>query len=251
MSRDYDEGVRGRRAASSNELVLSDGTYAFTQDTTKGNISIHTGPTVVNVTGQEYPVVFNAKERLFNEVALDQAIQRSIMVPQGSYVVLDNPAKDGNHPNERSKQAASDLRIGERVNIPGPANFSLWPRQSAQVVKGHQLRSNEYLLVRVYDEESAKENWSSAVIKLATQVPVENSEGAESGETTEVISTVTAAAPEDLSVGSQFVIRGTEVSFYIPPTGVEVVPHPKSRNYIMDAVSLERLEYCILLDEIR
>ena len=49
-------------------------------------------------------------------------------------------------------------------------------------------------------------------------------------------------------MGNLLVIRGTQVSFYIPPTGVEVVPDVDA-NYVREAVTLERLEYCILLDE--
>jgi len=48
------------------------------------------------------------------------------------------------------------------------------------------------------------------------------------------------------------VIKGTHVSFYIPPTGIEVVPErgiDGSVDYVREAVTLERLEYCILLDE--
>jgi major vault protein len=247
MSERYDP----RSARAANELVLSDGTFAYTQDTTKGNISIHTGPTVVNVTGQEFPVTH--KDGLFVEVALDKAVQRSPLVPQGYYVVLDNPAVDSGHPNERSKQSAAELRIGERVNIPGPVAFSLWPRQAAKVIKGHQLRSNEYLLVRVYDEESALENWGSAVVKLAQTQDSPNgasdSDDADEGVLSQdVLSASAADAPTDLSVGAQFVIRGTEVSFYIPPTGVEVVPDDEG-NYVRNAITLERLEYCILIDE--
>ena len=49
-------------------------------------------------------------------------------------------------------------------------------------------------------------------------------------------------------MGQLLVIKGTDVSFYIPPTGVEVVPDSKG-NYVRDAVTLETLEYCILLNE--
>ena len=43
-------------------------------------------------------------------------------------------------------------------------------------------------------------------------------------------------------------IRGTDVSFYIPPTGLGVVPDAHGRH-VRDALTLERLEYCILVDE--
>lgn len=46
------------------------------------------------------------------------------------------------------------------------------------------------------------------------------------------------------------VIKGTDIAFYIPPTGIEVIPvSGKGDNYIRDAVTLERLEYAILLNE--
>jgi major vault protein len=49
-------------------------------------------------------------------------------------------------------------------------------------------------------------------------------------------------------MGQLMLIRGTEVSFYMPPTGIEVVPD-ETNQFVRSAVTLERLEYCILLDE--
>lgn len=92
------------------------------------------------------------------------------------------------------------------------------------------MRSNQFLLVRVYDEDAAKENWSKAVIK-----------GREGDETA-----IPVTLP-DLTIGKLLVIKGTDVSFYIPPTGVEVVAD--NGSYVRDAVTLENLEYAILLDE--
>jgi major vault protein len=50
--------------------------------------------------------------------------------------------------------------------VPGPATFALWPGQAAEVVEGHHLRSNQYLLVRVYNEDEARKNWSKAVVEM-------------------------------------------------------------------------------------
>jgi len=102
-------------------------------------------------------------------------------------------------------------------------------------VRGHHLRSNQYLLVRVYNEDEARKNWGKAVVKPASA----------DGSTPEVPMT---RAPADLSVGKLFIIKGTDVSFYIPPTGVGVVPEEGS-NYVRDALTLERLEYCILVEQ--
>jgi major vault protein len=44
------------------------------------------------------------------------------------------------------------------------------------------------------------------------------------------------------------VIKGSDVSFYIPCTGVEVVKD-ENNKYVREAVTLEQLEYCCLIDE--
>ena len=55
---------------------------------------------------------------------------------------------------------------------------------------------------------------------------------------------------EEYFMGQLLVIKGTEVSFYVPPTGIEVIPlGGKGGDYARDAVTLERLEYAILKDE--
>jgi major vault protein len=244
MEEEFDSRRRAR--AGSSELVLSVGEYAYTQDTTSGVIKVHTGPTVVNVTGQEFPVTYDPLKRLFSRVALEEARQLSPLAPQGHYCVLWNPAVDDKHPSERDKQVAPDLLVGQRVNIPGPCTFSLWPQQSAQVIGGHHLRSNQYLLVRVYDEEQARQNWTSAVIKPAA--PTQAPGGDVSAQPAEPVVELAGEVPEDLSVGRLIVIRGDRVSFYIPPTGVEVVLDP-DEEYVRNALTLERLEYAILVDE--
>lgn len=218
-----------------NELVLPDGMYAFTQDTTSGVIKTHTGPLVVNITGQDNPVKFDPSTKSFKTVPLDAASQRSPLVPQGYYCVLWNPAEEGKHPDERDKSGSPALMMGQRINIPGPGTFALWPRQSANVVEGHHLRSNQYLVVRVYDEEAAKANWATSIMK-----PAHGAEGEIAG--------VVDSAPTDLIVGKLLIIQGTEVSFYIPPTGLEVV-QDEHGDYVREAVTLERMAYCILVDE--
>jgi major vault protein len=97
------------------------------------------------------------------------------------------------------------------------------------------------LLARVYNEKEARANWGEATI--ATTKTDESEEQNKS-----VVSKAALAMPEDLTVGALFIIRGTDVSFYIPPTGITVVPD-ESGTYTRDAVSLEQLEYCILVDE--
>lgn len=94
----------------------------------------------------------------------------------------------------------------------------------AQVIQGHNLRSNQYLVAKVYDADSLN----------TTKEDRDASEN------------------EPYFVNGQvLIIKGTEISFYIPPTGIEVkaINNDPNKGYVRDAVTLERLEYCILKDE--
>ncbi|MEO8698417.1 MAG: hypothetical protein ABI867_00200 [Kofleriaceae bacterium] len=218
------------------DLVLPPGSYAYMQDVTKGVVKTYSGPTVINPTAQERPVIYDAATNTFRGVTpLEDAMRISPIAPEGHYIILRNPAKANKHPDEGSAQPSAEQEIGRTIIVPGPATFALWPGQAAEVVEGHHLRSNQYLLVRVYNEDEARKNWSKAVVKPAA------SEG------DSVVAQPVSAPPPDLTVGKQLIIRGTEVSFYIPPTGIEVVRD--ADHYAREALTLERLEYAILVDE--
>jgi len=233
------------RRHTSNELVLPEGEFAYTRDTTSGVTKVRCGPAVVNAQAQDEPVVFDVDSGRFRTVQLQQAAQVNVVVPAGSYYVMRNPAENGTQPESGTTGVARGLHIGERVHTPGPGSFALWPRQYGEVIQGHQLRSNQYLLARVYDEKAAKANWKSAVIQQAAKTPVQKT-GDDEATDDGLISA--GNAPSDLSVGRLLTIRGTDVSFYIPPTGIEVLKHSHG-EYVRDALTLERLQYCILIDE--
>lgn len=222
------EGTRER------DLVLAPNEFAYISDQTKGNINVYVGPYKTSLANTDQPVVFNERSKRFERCMLEQSITIFPTAPEGWYVVMKNPANDAGHPKTGTVNNLSLLEVGRKVNLPGPVSFALWPGQMVKVVQGHHLRSNQYLLVRVYDEEAAKREWGKAVIK--PQAPAGEEEPA-----------VAPPLPE-LTLGKQLVIQGTRVSFYIPPTGVEVV-RDAARNYVREAVTLERLEYCILKDE--
>lgn len=218
------------------DLVLAPNEYAYILDETKGNVIAYVGPHKTSLANTDRPVSFDLTTRRFSRCTLEEATRPFPFAPEGWYIVLENPVREGDedHPKAGSNTLPR-LIYGRKVNIPGPVIFPPWPGQIARVIQGHQLRSNQYLVVQVYNEEAARENWARAVIKL--QRPVGEGEAAP----------LEVEAP-DLTTGKLLVIQGTEVSFYIPPTGIEVVPDAAGR-YVREAVTLERLEYCILLDE--
>jgi major vault protein len=225
----------------SGDLVLGPGEYIHMQDTSKGSVKTHAGPCLVSASGQQRPVIY--VEGRFRPVSrLEDAVRLSPVASEGDYMVVHNPAVNGKKPELSNAELPPELITGRKVNIPGPVTFPLWAEQTAEVIPGHHLRYNQYLLVRVYNEEEAKTNWKEAVVKLVTP-----SDGDDDDD--EAVSTSpTEHVPEDLSVGKLLIIRGDQVSFYIPPTGISVVQDDEG-NYVRDALTLERLEYCVLVDE--
>ena len=214
------------------DLVLAVNEFCFLQSKTNGAIKTYTGPITMTISAQEALVVFNPKTKQFEETQdFNKAKQLFTSAPEGWYVVLKNPTADNNHPEAGKASNSPEICIGRKINISGPCSFSLFPGQMAKTVQGHRLRSNQYLLARVYDADAAEASRGTATIV--------NAEG------NEVVNQA-----EKYFVGQLLVIKGTEISFYMPPTGIEVLPIGGHGNeYVRDAVTLERLEYAILKDE--
>ena len=212
------------------DVVLSINEFCFLQNKTNGNIKTHVGPLTMTISAQEALVTFDEKTKKFVETTdFEKAKQLFISAPEGWYVILKNPTTDGQYPEAgKANTSPSTIVIGKKVNIQGPTSFALYPGQMAKVVRGHRLRSNQYLLARVYDAEAAMKNKATVV-------------DAEGNAKEEV---------KEYYMGQLLVIKGTEVSFYVPPTGIEVIPcGGRGDNFVRDAVTLERLEYAILKDE--
>jgi major vault protein len=210
------------------QLVLAQNQFAFIQDATKGTVQVCAGPYSLALSANDRPVVYDRKKDAFVSANLAEAITQFPLVPEGHYLILENPVTDKNgaltFPVGGSNTPAK-LEVGRKINIPGPTTFPLWPGQVAQAVSGHHLRSNQYLVVRVYNAEQANANRPDFLKSTKPETPD------------------TAFDP-----GQLLVIKGTEVSFFIPPTGFEVLAEENSA-YVREALTLERLEYCILLDE--
>jgi major vault protein len=228
-SEDYGNGTS---MARQRDLVLAVNEFCFLQSKTNGAIKTYTGPITMTISAQEALVVFNSKTKQFEETQdFNKAKQLFVSAPEGWYIVLKNPAADNAHPDAGKAANSPDLAIGRKINVSGPCSFSLYPGQMAKTVQGHRLRSNQYLLARVYDAEAAEASRDSATIVDAEGKEVENK-------------------TEKYFVGQLLVIKGTEVSFYMPPTGIEVIAVGGfGDKYVREAVTLERLEYAILKDE--
>lgn len=208
------------------QLVLAQNQHAFIQDATKGTVQVYAGPYSLGLSPNDKPVVYdNTKDEFITAPNMAAAIKQNPLVPEGHYLVLENPSfitKDGNvllhNPNPGSNSPAT-LQVGRKINIAGPTTFPLFPGQFAKAISGHHLRSNQYLVVRVYNAEQASK----------------------------AVGTIGLKAETVITNGQLFVIKGTEVPFFIPATGFEVLQ--ENGQYVREALTLERLEYCILLGE--
>ena len=212
------------------DLVLSINEYAYVMDETKGHVICWVGPSKTSLSQSDKLVRFNPKTKSFEPCSFSNAVTLFTTAPENWYVILKNPVEDNKHPKPgMSNNLPEDVRIGQKINVQGPVSFALYPGQMSKVVKGHSLRSNQYLLARVYEANAAN----------SSQGDVRDAEG-------NVVDT-----RKQYVNGQILVIKGTEVSFYIPPTGIEVIPvnNNDANGYVREAVTLERLEYCILKDE--
>ena len=213
------------------DIVLSPNEFIFVQSNTNGIIKTYVGPITITISTQDTLVRFDERTKQFvATTSVNEAKQLMILPPENWYAIVKNPAENGTYPEMGKATVAPPLKSGRKVNVKGPAAFALYPGQMAKVVRGHALRSNQYLLARVYEAESANANEGEMI----------NAEGQKIEE-----------SKKNYVNGQILVIKGTEVSFYIPPTGIEVIPvdNKHSNGYVREAITLERLEYCILKDE--
>ena len=213
------------------DLVLSINEYAYVLDRTKGNVSCWVGPAKTSLSTSDEMVVFNEESKAFEPARnYYEATKLFTTAPENWYVILKNPTENNSHPRPGTANNLPDnIQIGRKINIRGPVSFPLYPGQMAKVIRGHALRTNQYLLARVYEAAAASQSQGEMLDAEGNKIETVN----------------------NYVNGQILVIKGTEVSFYIPPTGIEVIPvsNDYRKGYVREAVTLERLEYCILKDE--
>jgi major vault protein len=211
------------------DLVLSINEYAYVLDETKGHVVCWVGPSKTSLSNSDKLVRFDTRSKSFVKCGYSEVVNLFATAPENWYIILKNPVEGNKHPTPGANNLPDNVHIGRKVNLRGPVSFALYPGQMAKVVKGHALRSNQYLLARVYEAESASQSQGEMLDAEGNKIETKNT----------------------YVNGQILVIKGTEVSFYIPPTGIEVIPvnNDDRKGYVREAVTLERLEYCILKDE--
>jgi len=209
----------------SRKIPVTDREFLWVQDDDKGEVILHVGPTMVSPTAADR-VVIDDGDGGFHE-SRSGVPQKMVELSDAQYAVLYNPLEtlrpEEAGPNgafKPGRNEARPLKNGTRAMIPGPCSFYLRPGQRVEVRDAHELGSNQYLVVKVYGEVDAKAPYyeitaKSAAITMATAEDVTEPKASTSVEDQE---------EKDLTRGQLIVIRGLDTQFYIPPTGVDVVP---------------------------
>ncbi|MCR4284634.1 MAG: hypothetical protein NUV97_01155 [archaeon] len=272
------------------EIPLAPNEFIWVQDTKKGDVRVWVGPCLVNLTSDDKVVVLDGDDR-FVEAPADKAKQRFATADEKSYLVLANPTPISNRklPETGTKNSGERLEVGKTVNIPGPISIPLWPGQKVQVVPGHVLKTNEFLVLEITNPEQFEEGMKTAVIDRVvptseqsstrhgqtgggeqtgsggqtgggeqsikdTEPTLDGDDGDDEGGNTSS-EEPSAGEPEDeleqaaYTRGQRVVIKGTVYSYFIPPTGGRVIPEDGKEKYVRSAVTLETMEFCVLLGE--
>lgn len=201
--------------------------FLWSLNETSGEILTHIGPTEFTPSANDR--IVRANGRGGYEPAPMEA-RPFIIARDGEYVLLENPiaadlpeGPNGAYVPGGNKE--KELRLGTKKIIPGPCAFPLWPGQSAEVRPAHKLNANQYLLVEVVGPLDETAPYYRLVIESAglSSVVIDGGEDDDS-QRAQPEPASKAAHPTQLRIGQRIVIQGRHTQFFIPPTGIEVVP---------------------------
>ncbi len=262
--------------STGREIKLLPGRSLCFQDQT--NLYVAVGPMTYTLQATDVPLLYSKSEESFQVLSSDpgNGVVQSPVASEGDYIVLGNPVKADakKHPDTGKKQGTVELEVGTTVVIPGPARFDLFPGQWAEVIKGHRLNTNQYLRIKVIDAKRAEENWDSAVFEVQVDPSFFETEGKKAdpdqkkGLGRKIVEKITPGGPEDkkgkdgaraktavinpgdskpsLITGKEMILKGSAFSFFIPPSGIEVLKDETTGEYVREAVTLQQSQYCIL-----
>jgi hypothetical protein len=205
----------------SRKIPVTERQFLWVQDDDKGEVTLHVGPTMVSPTAADRIVIDDGSAGFREDVS--GRPQMMIEVGDHQYAVLYNPLleNDGG-PNGRfrtGRNEARPLRNGTRAMIPGPCHFWLRPGQRCEVRDAHELSASQYLVVKVYGPVDPSAPYYDVTARSAaiTRATAEALDGRP---------TPLPSAPDsrELLRGQLIVVRGIDTQFYIPPTGVDIVP---------------------------
>lgn len=204
---------------TSRKIPVTERQFLWVQDDDKGEVILHVGPTMVSPTAADRVVVDDGQGGFTEDTTWQP--QRMIELGDNQYAAITNPiveTAEAQGPNGKFRPGRNEPRVlksGTRAMLPGPCSFYLRPGQRCEVRDAHELASNQYLVVKVYGDVDEKAPYFEITHRSAGITTF----------TTDTSAAVTdKQRPAHLKRGQLIVIRGLDTQFYIPPTGVDVVP---------------------------
>jgi hypothetical protein len=245
-------------AEGKKELVLVNNEYAWVKDLSGGQIYVYLGPHKEPLS-VDSEIVIQGPNREFIPIGgnLLKGVTFTVAL-ESQYVILHNPEVPGQRAMTKGKNDALQLQTGKCIIKRGPCEFPLWPGQQAEVVDGHRLTSDQFLRIRVEGEiaegdtkalqELLKEDW--LIPKSSAPEDPEEATLLIMAREEHKSEPVEVKLPE-LTIGSEWIVRGSKTKFFIPPTGVKVLraTDPVTTvedQYVMDGVPLDADEYVVL-----
>lgn len=228
-------------AEGKKELVLVNNEYAWVKDLSGGMIYVYCGPHKEPLSVDSVIVIQNAN-REFVPIGGDLLKgQTFVQALESQYIILHNPESPGTRLMTRGKNEAIALQTGKCIVKRGPCEFPLWPGQQAEVVDGHRMTSDQFLRIRVVGEVAPDDIMALQLLLKEDWLTSEPKPQVVKAEEDEV------KLPE-LIIGSEWIVRGSKTKFFIPPTGVTVLPASSlvEDQYVMNGVPLDADEYASL-----
>lgn len=250
------------------DLVLSNNEHCWVKDASSGFLYVYLGPHKEALSSDCTLVIQDASRRFVPVIGDDEAVTKTgiktfVHALENQYVVLHNPAVDETTPMRKGKNESIPLHNGKCIIKRGPCQFPLWPGQRADVIDGHRMTADQFLRIRIAGEIS--DAGAEALLRLIREdwkvKPAEPSKP-DTSEATLLIMTSDPHATEvvegeepKLTIGSEFIVRGRLTQFFIPPTGVTVLPatDPVTKGtdpYVMNGAKLEADEYVTLKNRV-
>lgn len=207
------------------KIPVNERQFVWVQNDDNGEVVLLVGPTMVSPTAAE-KIVRDDGEGGFVEDTSGRP-QQMVELGDNHYAVLYNPLDrpEAEGPNGKFKNGRNELKPlknGTRQMIAGPNSFYLRPGQRAEVRDAHKLKSDQYLVVECYGQVDKTAPYyditsrSAAITRSTSETDTKTDKGGDKGEV--------AHGTGDLRRGQLVVIRGLDTQFYIPPTGVDIVP---------------------------
>jgi len=185
-----------------------------------GEVSLFVGPTLVQPAAADRVVVDDGEGGF--RIDASARPQKMIEISDGQYAVINNPVESAGpgNPNgdfKEGKNSSVDLRNGTKAMVSGPCAFYLRPGQRVEVRDAHRLDANEFVVAEVYGEVDEDSEYYDLTVDAARSSAFTRPAATDSEDDA-------SEQKRALRRGARIVITGLDTNFYIPPTGIDIVP---------------------------